>query len=69
MNTMSKSQDVVTSDQFFADIMQGCEEASQYLRGETQLRTTRIRIVADSSTDTTVKVSKPKVETRAKVTA
>ena len=65
---MSRRENAVTSDQFFADIMQGCDDASQFLRGEVELRVTHVEMIESSPAETTVTISASEVETRDYVT-
>ena len=52
---MTENVDAISSDQFFNDIMQGFEEASQYARGQLDLRVTQVQVVETSPNTTIVR--------------
>lgn len=60
---MKNNEETVTSEQFFDDIMQGFEEASQYARGQADLRVTHVEIIAASPVDTIVNIDAEKSKT------
>ena len=62
---MDKDAERVSSDQFFNDIMQGFEEASQYARGQANLRVTQVEIVEASPTATMVRAGSVKIKNTA----
>ena len=54
---MDRSEDTVSRDQFFHDIMQGFEEAPAFARRQKNLRVTHARIENTGPADTVVSIT------------
>ena len=53
---MSNDEEKISSEQFFDDMMRGFEEASQFARGQTTLRVTRVDVKVPAPETTVLKL-------------